>query len=407
MAHDNEILGAICGRQEIIDEYKLTQDFFTNSKYKRMFSMLNKIHQTGKDINDGIIMEYQKKYDDLALGDFILLPKSAQYNIKYYVDRQHEHILKNKFRVLGLKIADYAESKPIEECIDFLEKEVTGFNITQNDNLLNISDGIYPAIQRIEEYYKNKGALTGVTSGYQEIDEITNGFQDGELIILGARASIGKTALALNMAARMIKKNTKPGFFSCEMSSAALVERILISEAKLNSTSVKSGRMRESDFHGIQAAASRLFDKDLWIDDTPNIDFRQLKSQARVMRRKGAQIIFVDYLTLIKYPGKLPKNERVGETSKGLKALARELEIPIIALSQVTRDKEGKRPTAADLRWSGEIEEDADMVLLICRDRKQPLTELIIDKNRNGACVDIPLYFIEESMRFEERRKGK
>ena len=202
MAHDREILGALCGRQEIIDEYKLTAKHFTNQKAKRMFDLLNKIHQTGKDLNDSIIMEYQKSYEDLCYGDFVDLPQEAHLNVDYYIERQTETILKEMARRAGLMLTEYSQSKSVDGIKEFLEKTLTSLNLSGSDRMVNISDAIYPAIERIQKYYESKGAISGITSGFKSVDEITGGFQNGDLIILGARASLGKTAMALSMATR-------------------------------------------------------------------------------------------------------------------------------------------------------------------------------------------------------------
>jgi len=259
------------------------------------------------------------------------------------------------------------------------------------------------AVEQIEKAYRTSGELQKVTSGYTQIEKLTNGFQPGDLIILGARPSIGKTSLALNMATRISVKYSVPvGFFSCEMSRQQLVNRIIAAEGKINLAGIRSGVIRESDFSRITGVCAKLYLSQLIIDDTPDISLAQLKSKSRQMKRMGCQIIFVDYLTLIRYgKAQVPRHERVGEISKSLKSLARELEIPIMALSQVGRSAEGRMPTLSDLRQSGEIEEDADLIMLLHRERDQQETRICVAKNRNGATDTVSLAFLPQFVCFE------
>lgn len=397
-AHDMELLGGILGNQKLIDDYLITKDYFTIGKTKKMFEIIRKINSSGETVD---LIRLADESPGLV-SEFASLNQLCRNNFEYYVTKQQEHVKLEKIRRLSLKINDLLKDKTPDEIIESIDKEITGMDMSGANSLHKLSDCMYPAIERIEKYYKSGGELSGVSSGYQCIDKITNGFNDGDMIVIGARASMGKTSLAINMAARIIKKNIPAGFFSCEMSKELLIDRIISAEASLNMNSVRSGNMRPADFHNITAAMSNVFERDFYIDDTPNIDIMKLKSQARVMCRKGVKIIFIDYLTLIKGYGNVPKVERVGQISKDTKQLARELKIPIIILSQITRGAEGKRPTLADLRWSGEIEEDADIVFLIHRQRGEEDTELIIAKNRNGACLDIKLHYNLECMRFDE-----
>jgi replicative DNA helicase len=398
--YDLEILGAICGQQELIDEYNLNQKYFTKGKYRKMFNLINKIHNTGATVDIMSISDLVGDHN-LNVSDFSDLNNLYCHNAKYYIEHQQEILRLEYLRKLGLKINDYVRDKPAAEILDEIEKEITGLSLAGESNFVQISDCIYPALNKIEEYYNSGGAINGVPSGYKKLDRVTNGFQDGDLIIIGARASIGKTAIALNMATHAAKEDFPVGFFSCEMSKELLTQRIIASEARLNMSSIKSGKMKATDFANITTAAGVINESKIFIDDSPNIPFTKLKSQARVMKRKGIRIIFVDYLTLIGMKGSMSKVEKIGAISKGLKGLARELNVPIAVLSQLNREAEGKRPTAANLRWSGEIEEDADLIMLLHRKRGEAQTELIIDKHRNGSCETIDLHFAKECMRFE------
>lgn len=398
--YDIEILGAVYGNQNIIDDYKINNTFFMSGKYKGMFDILYGIHTQGKEITDNIIMA-EIRDTDYSIGDFVDLP-ATQHNIEYYIDHQKEILTRERLRKLTLILQGKVKDSEIDDIIDYIERYLTRLHFANGNNIKKLSECVHDVIQRVEQYYKTKGAISGLTCGYPAIDAITNGLQDGELIIIGARPSMGKTALALCMLSRMAAKNIPCGFFTCEMSEALITERLLTAEAKISMSEMRSGRLKPSDFHNITEAAGKMYNKDIWIDDTPNIELSTLKSQARVMARKGVRCIFVDYMTLIKYKANIPKHEKVGEISKAMKHLARELRMPIVVLSQIRRDKEGKRPNMSDLRWSGEIEEDADVIMMIHRARGESETELLIEKNKNGPTDSVPLHYIQEFMTFEE-----
>jgi replicative DNA helicase len=279
---------------------------------------------------------------------------------------------------------------------------------------LSIKEIIPETIAAIEKLYHTKDSYTGVPSGFAELDNLTSGFQDSELIIIGARPSVGKTAFALSMAANMTIKMKKPvGFFTLEMSNQAIVQRLVSSEARLDFSKIRKGMLKPSDFHNLTEAAGRIYEAPLYIEDTPNLRLLDLRALARRMKAKhNVACIIIDYLTLITSENsKLPRHEQIAEISRSLKALARELKIPVIALSQVKREVQGGRPTLADIRESGSIEQDADVVIFIHRKMKTDRdaddntseieTELIIAKQRNGPIGTVKVAFIPHYTRFE------
>jgi replicative DNA helicase len=223
------------------------------------------------------------------------------------------------------------------------------------------------------------------------------------------------------MAANMSIKNKIPvGFFTLEMSEMALMNRLISSESRINSNKLRSGLLKPSDFHNLTEAAGRIYEAPLYIDDTPNMKILDLRAQARrMLSKEGVKIIFVDYIGLIEPESKnnVPRHEQVAEISRSLKSLAREMEIPIVCLSQVGRQSEGKAPSLADLRESGSIEQDADVVMFLHRERETgqaddhsrgPVnkpTELIIAKQRNGPIGTVPIVFIPKYTRFENLSK--
>jgi replicative DNA helicase len=229
---------------------------------------------------------------------------------------------------------------------------------------------------------------------------------------------VGKTAFALSSAANMSVRQGRPvGFFTLEMSGMALIQRLLSSEARLSSSKLRSGLLRPADFHSITEAAGRIYEAPLYIEDTPNLRLLDLRALARRMKfQHNVQIIFIDYITLVAAENvELARHEQIAEISRSLKALARELDIPVVALSQVKRETEGKKPTLADLRESGSIEQDADVVLFLHRERQidrgadestsEYVTDVIIAKQRNGPVGMLKLAFIPNYTRFESLSK--
>ena len=246
-----------------------------------------------------------------------------------------------------------------------------------------------------------------------------SGLQKSEFIVIGARPSRGKTALALNMAANMtVRHNYNVGFFSLEMSHMALMQRLLASEARISSTKLRTGLLSLPEFAKLTDAAGLFYETHFWIIDTPNMGLLDLRAQARrLVAQHNVDIIFIDYLTLISSENATtPRYEQIAEVSRSLKALARELDIPIVALSQLTRESEGNVPTLANIRESGAIEQDADVVIFLHRERtkgdapEQPgegwPTKIMVAKQRNGPVGTIDLVFMPRYVSFESSVRG-
>ncbi len=347
-----------------------------------------------------------------------VVPTSA--NVEYYAKIVQE----NSIRRLLLKIAGEMVSSAHDDSLDGravieeAEKKIFAVTDSQQQGQYRVARDIVPdAISAIEQLYHRKESYTGVPTGFSELDNMTSGFQNSEFIILGARPSIGKTALALTMAANMAIKNKIPvGFFTLEMSEMALMNRLIASESRISSTNLRSGMLKPNDFHNLTEAAGRIYEAPLYIDDTPNMKLLDLRAQARrMLSKEGVKIIFVDYIGLIEPESKsnVPRHEQVAEISRSLKSLAREMDVPIVCLSQVGRQSEGKPPSLADLRESGSLEQDADVVMFLHREKDTgqsdgqssgPVnipTDLIIAKQRNGPIGTVPIVFIPKYTRFE------
>lgn len=343
------------------------------------------------------------------------VPTSA--NVEYYAKIVQENSLRRSMIKIASEMIShsYDDSLDVREVIEEAEKKI--FELTDKQysgSYLCAKDIINPTIDVIEKHFKNKGNYTGIPSGFRVLDDLTSGFQNSEFIIIGARPSVGKTALALTMAGNMAIKSKIPvGFFTLEMSSMALMQRMLCSEARLDTKMIRSGKLRRADFASLMNAASRIYEAPLYIEDTPSLRLLDLRALARRMVAiEKVQIVFIDYITLITSETRdIPRHEQIAEISRSLKALARELNIPIVVLSQVRRETEGKVPTLADIRESGSIEQDADVVIFLHREMKshdskddrltvQP-TDINIAKQRNGPIGSVKLGFIKEYTKFE------
>jgi len=341
------------------------------------------------------------------------VPTSA--NVLYYA----QIVLDQSYRRDLIKISSEMHASSFDETHDsqvlIEEAEKKIFALSERNETTKVhdmNDIMTTTIDLIDKRYKSKNAFTGVPSGFHQLDTMTSGFQNSELIIIGARPSIGKTALALSMMEYItIEKNIPCGFFSLEMSYQSIGQRLLSQESRIPGGKLKSGLLQLKDFQKLQDAAGRCFKAPLFVIDTPNMKLIDLRAMARrLVANNGIKIIFIDYIGLITTEdSSAPVYEQVAEISKSLKALARELDIPIVALSQVSRDAEGEEPNLAQLRGSGSVEQDADVVIFIHRDRRcedpvQP-AKLIVAKQRNGATGPVDIAFIPACTKYENKQE--
>jgi replicative DNA helicase len=277
-------------------------------------------------------------------------------------------------------------------------------------------------MERIESLHRGGVSITGVPSGFPDLDNLTSGFQRSELIIVAARPSMGKTAFCLNIASNAAQQNTGVAIFSLEMSKDALVQRLLCSAAGIDSQAVRQGRIRESDYPRIARASGILQSAPIWIDDTPALTLLEMRGKARRLRAESnVGLIVVDYLQLMRSPEYSDNRvQEISDISRSLKALARELEVPVIALSQLSRASEqrggDRTPMLSDLRDSGAIEQDADVVIFIHRPEMykdlrekaeaqgtsvEGLADIHLAKHRNGPTGNFKLYFHKAFTRFD------
>ena len=349
-----------------------------------------------------------------SLTDIVPTSANVDYYAKIVLDQSTR---RNLIKISSeIKASSFDETKESRSILEDAEQKIFKLtDINQSAQVLAMKDVVPKVIQIIDTRYKNKNAFSGIPSGLNDLDSMTSGFQKSELSIIGARPSMGKTAMALSMMENIaINQKIPCGFFSLEMSFEQIGQRLLSQVSRIPGHKIRSGMMKLDDLQKINDAAGRVFDSPLYIVDTPNMQLLDLRAMARRMvQSKGVKIIFIDYIGLISTQNSAaPVYEQVSEISKSLKSLARELDIPVVALCQVARDAEGAEPTLAQLRGSGSIEQDADVVMFIHRERKKteegekdPVQDakLIVAKQRNGPIGDVNLLFLSSYTKFENK----
>ena len=347
-----------------------------------------------------------------------LVPASA--NAGHYAQIVKEaSTLRGLIRVGG-EIARLGWERPGEtpELVDRAEKIL--FDLSQeksNSEFSHIEELLKESFERITQLYESGAEVTGVPSGFRDLDRITSGFQEGNLVVIAARPSMGKSALGLGVAANLaVRKNVPVALFTLEMSKSEVTQRLMCSEAKVESQRLRSGKLSADDWPRLTAACDKLAKAPIYVDDTGSITMMEIRSKAR--RLKGKQpdlgLIIVDYMQLMT-SGMSAENrvQEVSQISRQLKVLARDLEVPILALSQLSRaveQRHDKRPILSDLRESGSIEQDADIVMFIYRDEyynseesdQQGLAEVIVAKHRNGPTDTVKLSFLKRYAKFSD-----
>lgn len=408
-------------RGSVVFEILRSEDFYRDN-HKNIFLAISDIFQRGDPVDLVTVAEELRQNGRLesigGIGTVSQIASSvpSATNAEYYARMVAE---KSLLRQL-IRMAGYIGEKSYEagqEAVDLLEEaERLVIEISQrqtNDGFISIRSILLSTFDKIEHLYSNKGSLTGVPSYFKGLDRITSGWQPSDLIIIAARPSMGKTALAVNMAQNAaIKSGVKVALFSLEMSKEQLVQRILCSEAMVDQQRVRTGELLDSDWPKLTQAVGPLSEAPIFIDDTVGISLAELRSKARRLKMEhGLGLIMIDYLQLMTIGRKAEsRQQEVAQISRGLKGIARELGVPVIALSQLNRgveQRQDKRPVMSDLLESGAIEADADVISFIYRDEyynpesdKKGIAEIIIAKHRNGPVGTIELGFLKEFTKF-------
>ncbi|MBC7843222.1 MAG: replicative DNA helicase [Gemmatimonadaceae bacterium] len=354
-------------------------------------------------------------------------------NVEHHARIVKEKALLRRLIEVSTQIAGEAfeARQPARDLLDFAEQRILQVGQDRGgDGFVRVKTLMYSAMDRIETISKEGRSVTGIASGFADLDQLTSGFQPADLVIVAARPSMGKTALTLNIAQHVaITEGVGVAFFSLEMSKESLVQRMLTSEARLDAQAMRTGRLRDDDWPRLARAAGILAQAPIYIDDAPGMTVLDMRAKARRLKADPDSklgLIIVDYLQLMTGPNAENRQQEVSQISRGLKALAKELRVPVVALSQLSRAPEQRsgdekgRPQLSDLRESGAIEQDADLILFIFRQevyaerdeagrlKNSELdgkAEIIIGKQRNGPIGTVPLYFHKQYTRFENFSK--
>ncbi|MCR8658511.1 replicative DNA helicase [Paenibacillus endoradicis] len=338
-------------------------------------------------------------------------------NVEYYAQIVEEKsMLRRLIRTATNIVSDgYANAEDITSLLSDAEKKILEIsNRRSSSGFISIRDVLMEVFEKVEFLYANRGGTSGIPSGFVDLDRMTAGFQRSDLIIVAARPSVGKTAFALNIAQNVgVRAKETVAIFSLEMSAAQLVQRMICAEANVDATRMRTGNLETDDWEKLTMAIGALSEAEIFIDDTPGITVAEIRAKCRRLKKeKGLGMILIDYLQLISGRGKAGENrqQEVSEISRTLKQIARELEVPVIALSQLSRgveQRQDKRPMMSDLRESGSIEQDADIVSFLYRDdyydkesEKKNIIEIIIAKQRNGPVGTVELVFLKNFNKF-------
>ena len=414
--------------------YDFSSDDFYDNKNKYVFKAIEQLKKKNTPIDIVTLadeLNTSKLIDKVGGIEYISslidsIPTSA--NVEYYAEIvKSKSILRRLIYICNDTVIKCLDTpSDVQILIDEAEKNIFDLNEEKHTaSITHIKNSLYDIIEQANKSLNKVGEdIAGVPSGYYEFDQLTDGFGNSDLIVIAARPSMGKTSLALNIATKTaIKHGTKVGIFSCEMSKSSIVKRMLCSEANVDQTRMRKGILKNDEIEHLMRGAERLYDSTIVFDDTPNISILELRSKARRMKKEyNIELLLIDYLQLVTVEEsmrKSPRHEQIAYVSRSLKGLARQLDIPIIALAQLNRDIESRgddsRPRLSDLKDSGSIEQDADLIVFIHKGKANEayhdygdnadLREIIIGKNRMGPTGIINMVFKKNITRFELLKK--
>ncbi|KYG66747.1 replicative DNA helicase [Bdellovibrio bacteriovorus] len=425
---EQSILGGLMLDREALDQIGdlLMADDFYKPAHQKIYNAIKDLHSKNQPIDIITVtnvLQGEGSMDMVGGPEYLisLLDKTiSSANIS-----SHAKIVKDKATLRRLiqinsqliEKAYEQDFTDVESFVDQAESEI--FKIGENKTktgLVGSMEIVKASIQKIEELYKNKAEITGIGTGFKKLDEMTAGLHPGEMTIIAARPSMGKTAFSLNVAQHIALRLKKTvAYFSLEMGKESMMMRMLSAESKVSMSEIRNGRIQDSAWPKLINAASALSEASIFIDDTPGMSPFEIRSRARRLKAEhGLDVIMIDYLQLMSMKQKFSSREQeVAEISKSLKSIAKELQIPIIALAQLNRGVEGrteKKPMLSDLRESGSIEQDADVIMMLYRDDyydkenpdKQGHAEVIVGKQRNGATGPVKLRFDAQYNRFRD-----
>ena len=423
---EKSVLGGILLKQDVLEdivEILKISDFYKLS-HQYIYEVMLECYNQGMGIDPVLISEKLKrknKFDEIG-GESVLfeiietVPTAA--NVVNYARIVKEKAILRGLISVGSQIVELAHDG-FEEVDSILDKaESLIFKVAENKEnkeVVTLKELIQPELDRLEQVVHNKGVTTGISSGFKNFDQMTSGFHDSDLVIIAARPSMGKTAFVLNLALNAaVKQNKGVLVFSLEMSNSQIFQRLLAIEAKIPLAKIRNGFIDEHEWGQLGIASGKLANSNVQIADVPNVTVLEIRAMSRRIKAAGKlDMILIDYLQLIKGVGKGDnRQQEISDISRSLKGIARELNVPVIALSQLSRAPEqraDRRPMLSDLRDSGAIEQDADMVVFLYRDEyynedseAKGLAEVIIGKQRNGPVGTVKLTFLNEFTKFAD-----
>lgn len=417
---EQAVLGAMLLSHDavIVAIEKLQPSDFYRDVHRIIFEAMEHLHRENKEIDVITLPEElkrMKKLDDVGGIEYVLsLPNlvGSAANIEYYANIVAEKALSRNLisTCTELTTEAYDGQKETEELLDDAERRILQLSDTKNrGDFASVGAVVEVTLDKITKLYENKAGLTGLPTGFRDLDRMTSGLQPSDLILVAARPSMGKTAFTLNIAQNVgVRQHKTVAFFSLEMSQEQLVQRLLCQIAHIDSQKLRTGQLNsDEEWTRLTDACDKLYESPIYIDDTPGISVAEMRSKARRLKSEhGLDLIIVDYLQLMQGRNAESRQQEISEISRSLKALARELKVPLIALSQLSRSVESrqdKRPMLSDLRESGALEQDADIVSFLYREdyydketENQHITEVILAKHRNGPVGSVKLYFKNE-----------
>ena len=430
IAAEQAVLGSmLVDKDAVIKAIELlkSEDFYRDD-HKEIYAAMLDTYGKGDPIDFLTIKEalklrssIDKVGGDTYLSSLIdMVPTTS--NIESYVKIVEEKsTLRSLIRAANDVISyGYAETEEVDKIIDMTEKRI--FDVLQNRNAkgyISIKDVLVDTFDAIEKLYNSKTNISGISSGFRDVDLKTSGLNKSDLLIVAARPSMGKTAFALNVATAVAKSKVPVLIFSLEMSKDQLVNRVLCSEAQVDSMKVRTGKLDTDDWVKLGKASGDLADTPIYIDDTPGLSAPELRAKCRKAKlEKEIGLVVIDYLQLMESKGRSDgRQQEISEISRSLKILAKELNVPVVALSQLSRAAEQRtdhRPMLSDLRESGSIEQDADIVMFLYRDdyynpetEKKNVAEIIIAKNRQGSTGTVELAWLPQYTKFADYYNGQ
>lgn len=417
---EQAVLGAMLLSHDavIVAMEKLQSRDFYRDVHHIIFEAMEHLHRENKEIDVITLpdeLKRMKKLDDVGGLEYVLnLPNQvgSAVNIEYYANIVAEKALARNLisTCTELTTEAYDGQKETEALLDDAERRILQLSDTKNrGDFASVGTVVEMTLDKITKLYENKAGLTGLPTGFRDLDRMTAGLQPSDLILVAARPSMGKTAFTLNIAQNVgVRQHKTVAFFSLEMSQEQLVQRLLCQIAHIDSQKLRTGQLNsDEEWTRLTDACDKLYESPIYIDDTPGISVAEMRSKARRLKSEhGLDLIIVDYLQLMQGRNAESRQQEISEISRSLKALARELKVPLIALSQLSRSVESrqdKRPMLSDLRESGALEQDADIVSFLYREdyydketENQHITEVILAKHRNGPVGSVKLYFKNE-----------